>query len=291
MKKLISALISITMMMSVVATAAFAVHDEISVVLDGQKIQFDVPPEIINDRTMVPLRAIFEALGATVEWDGNTHTVTSTKGDREVKMRIGIAQITINGSSKALDVAPCVINDRTLVPVRAISEAFDMSVKWDGSTKTVKISSGAVATGSSAYEKLKNVIIENGIYVEENDGYIMYFVNEEFASEFAMQYDDSLAIHYENYGSELEDSLTISVQEDGSSVFYYSFYLLSESKDEIIGELHADKDFSVLSSTIPTEHEGSVRELINTTIELMDTMTELYSGVTFGDLGIYYPQY
>ena len=100
-----------------------------------------MPPQIINDRTMVPLRAIFEALGASVEWNQETKTVTSTKGDTTIKLTIDSNTMYVNDNAVTLDSPACVVNDRTLVPVRAISEAYKTKVDWNGDTRTVTISS------------------------------------------------------------------------------------------------------------------------------------------------------
>lgn len=113
--------------------------ETISVVLDGSELIFDQPPIIKDDRTLVPLRAIFEALGATVAWDGNTQTVTAQKGDIIIKLTIGTYEFYKNNDSISLDVPSMIVNDRTLVPVRAISEALDCDVDWDGDTRTVHI--------------------------------------------------------------------------------------------------------------------------------------------------------
>lgn len=73
---------------------------------------------------MVPLRAIFEALGATVDWNDATQTVTSTKGNTTISLTINNPTMYVNGTSVALDSPACLVGARTLVPVRAISEAF-----------------------------------------------------------------------------------------------------------------------------------------------------------------------
>ena len=109
------------------------------IVTNGEAKALDVPAQIIDSRTMVPLRAIFEALGASVEWDDATKTVTSVKGDTTVKLTIGNAAITVNGAEKALDVPAQIVESRTLVPVRAIAESFGCDVAWDDATKTVTI--------------------------------------------------------------------------------------------------------------------------------------------------------
>ncbi len=106
---------------------------------NGTAKELDVPAQLIDNRTMVPLRAIFEALGASVEWDGDTKTVTSVKGDTTVKLTVGENKLTVNGTEKALDVPGQIVENRTLVPVRAISEAFGCEVGWDAETRTVTI--------------------------------------------------------------------------------------------------------------------------------------------------------
>lgn len=113
--------------------------NEISVYVGGKKVNFDVQPRLINNRTMVPLRAIFEALGATVDWDEHTRTVRSTKDDITVSLTVNYPRIDVNGEDIMLDSPPRIINGRTLVPVRAISESFDCEVVWHGDIKVVEI--------------------------------------------------------------------------------------------------------------------------------------------------------
>lgn len=125
------------------------VSSEISVKLNGSALSFDVAPQIINDRTMVPMRKIFESMGATVDWNQDTKTVTSVKGDKTISMTIDSAEMTVNGAAVALDSAPTIVDDRTLVPVRAIAEAFGSTVDWDGATKTVTIADESAGSTSA----------------------------------------------------------------------------------------------------------------------------------------------
>lgn len=112
---------------------------EISVIVNGNKVVFDQLPVIIDRRTLVPLRAIFEALGADVVWDDTTKTVTSTLGDITVKLTIDTNAMFVNEETKTLDVNAQIIGGRTMVPVRAIGEAFGALVGWDDATKTVTV--------------------------------------------------------------------------------------------------------------------------------------------------------
>ncbi len=121
--------------------------DAIKVMINTQLVNFDVEPQLINDRTMVPMRKIFENVGAKVEWDEATQTVTATRlvsdnwgiEETTVQLTIGSNKIKINGVEKEMDVAPIVINDRTLVPVRFISEALGAKVDWIDEKQLVKI--------------------------------------------------------------------------------------------------------------------------------------------------------
>lgn len=111
----------------------------IKVTVNGKQLNFDQPPVALNGRTLVPLRAIFEAMGATVEWDEDTQTVTSRKDYTTVRLTLGDSNMYLNGYSIPLDVPAQAFNGRTLVPVRAITEAFGADVNWDQNDNTVVI--------------------------------------------------------------------------------------------------------------------------------------------------------
>ena len=113
---------------------------EITVKIDGVQIEFDVPPQLIDNRTMVPLRKIFEAMGATVEWNGETQTVTAVKNNDRVIATVNNKNVYISGETKTLDVPPLIVDGRTLVPTRFVAEAFGANVQWDEATRTVSIS-------------------------------------------------------------------------------------------------------------------------------------------------------
>lgn len=114
--------------------------NDIKVLLDGKELVFDVPPQIIEGRTLLPLRAIFEALGLEVEWDDTTRVITGTAEGKEIILELDSKEAKVNGVNKTLDVPAKAINGRTLVPVRFIAESLDMNVVWNQESKTVKIS-------------------------------------------------------------------------------------------------------------------------------------------------------
>jgi|GEM_PF-3539694 len=113
----------------------------IEVRLDGTAIEFDVFPQVTDGRTLVPLRAIFEALGAEVSWNAETQTVTGTKGNTTVVLPIGSTSPTVNGQVVNIDVPGTVVNGRTLVPLRFVAESFGVHVNWDAEARQVTITS------------------------------------------------------------------------------------------------------------------------------------------------------
>jgi len=113
---------------------------QIAVMINGKYVDFkDTPPSIINSRTMVPMRAIFEIFGCEIEWNDATKTVTATKDGKTIKLTINSPTAYIDGKSYTLDAPATIVNSRTLVPLRFISEALNATVTWDDATKTAII--------------------------------------------------------------------------------------------------------------------------------------------------------
>lgn len=112
---------------------------EITVMLNGNKIDFDVKPVVKDDRVLVPLRKIFEALDADVEWIDETQTVIAERGGIKIVVQIGNNVMTVNGEKTVIDVPAQLADGRTLVPVRAVSQAFKCNVDWNGDSQTVII--------------------------------------------------------------------------------------------------------------------------------------------------------
>ena len=113
--------------------------ESIKVKLNGTEISFDQNPVIEGGYTLVPLRQIFEVLGAEIDWDESTQTVTAVKGEMAIVLTIGERYAYVNEERVELDKEAMVINGRTLVPVRFISEAFGLDVDWDSGSQTVII--------------------------------------------------------------------------------------------------------------------------------------------------------
>lgn len=116
---------------------------QIKVLLNGSKIDFfDQEPIIKNSRTLAPLRAIFEALGASVTWNDATKTITAIRGSKTISMTVGSTTAKISNQNYLLDVPPEIVNNRTVVPLRFIAEAFDCYVFWNAPVSTIEITDG-----------------------------------------------------------------------------------------------------------------------------------------------------
>lgn len=128
-----------------------ALAKDVNIVIDGEELNLDVAPQIIDGRVMVPIRGVLENLGALVKWDDETQTVSARKSSKTVSLEIGSNDVTLDkgetnddGSAKTetiqTDVAAQLVSDRTLVPLRVISEAMGYSVDWNDETYTASIS-------------------------------------------------------------------------------------------------------------------------------------------------------
>jgi hypothetical protein len=120
-------------------------QDAVRVYVEGEPVAFDQPPIIQGSRVLVPLRGIFEKMGATVEWRPTIRMVVAARGNTLVELTIGSRIAKVNERPITLDVPAMIILGRTLVPLRFISESLGAQVDWNASTRTVLINAGGTA--------------------------------------------------------------------------------------------------------------------------------------------------
>jgi len=114
--------------------------DKILVFVDDRPITFDTDPYIDgSSRTMVPLRAIGEALGARIDWNEATRQVTFTKASNIVVLTIGQKTASVNGVQQTMDTSPVIKDGRTMLPLRYVGEYLGAQVEWDGDQRLVKV--------------------------------------------------------------------------------------------------------------------------------------------------------
>ena len=175
MKKLIGAVVCAAVTVSALSALA---QGDIKVIVNDNEVHFsDQAPVIDNDRTLVPMRAIFEALGATVGWDQDTKTVTSYDpvSETSIVLQIDSDKMFVNDTEVKLDVPAKLVNDRTLVPVRAIAEGMNSTVSWDQDTKTVNVSKD-MTTIANPWQEFKTLDELNSA-INESDANVKYAVS------------------------------------------------------------------------------------------------------------------
>ncbi len=106
---------------------------------NGEKIDFDVPPIVENDRTLIPLRGLFEKMGAEVSWDGNTSTAAVVKNDTRLSFQKNYYRVYVNGVAKYMDVPTRLTGGRTMIPLRFLSDELGYEVNWNENTRTIDI--------------------------------------------------------------------------------------------------------------------------------------------------------
>ncbi|WP_127530632.1 stalk domain-containing protein [Paenibacillus kobensis] len=154
------------------AVSATAAQPPISVVLDGTKLALGQPPYMVGGTTLVPMKPIFDALGASVTWEQGTKTVIARKGSITVTLQAGAKTAVVNGTNVKLDVPVQVKNGTTFVPVRFISESFSAEVKWNAAKQQIVIRS-AEALWQAEQEQMEkerlSSILTTGQNVALND--------------------------------------------------------------------------------------------------------------------------
>ena len=161
------------------AGSAPASPKPITVIVNNKPVTFDQPPIIQDGRTLVPVRAICDALGATTTWDSATSKITEEKGGITCIMHLGDKEYTVNGETKTMDVPAQSIGDRTLIPARVIAEVFGADVQWDVATSTVTITLGAasihVAPAVNTVGNTSGNLANDGLVAQQGDW--IYYVS------------------------------------------------------------------------------------------------------------------
>ena len=142
----------------------------LTVYINNEKQAYDQPPIVQNGRTLVPLRGIFETLGAKVTWHQSTQTITAVKGNTNVWLKIGSINVKINNVSKTIDVPAQTKNNRTLVPLRFVSEVFGAKVAWDSKINRIDITYDGVIPTKEMKVHFIDVGQGDDIYIKAPEG-------------------------------------------------------------------------------------------------------------------------
>ncbi|OEH94455.1 DUF3993 domain-containing protein [Bacillus solimangrovi] len=130
-------------------------NEQISLKINGNRIILAQNPIIQNERTLIPLRAVSEHLNGEVLWDKHDQKIMIQKGDKLIKLWIGKKQAFVNEEAITLDTPAIVVNNRTMVPTRFVSEALDAVVEWEDYSNTINILSEDVITKHQAEDLVR----------------------------------------------------------------------------------------------------------------------------------------
>lgn len=145
-------LLGFTLSSILVISAANSTYASIGIKINNQVLNTDVEPQIVNGRTMVPVRAIFEGIGANVEWNPSSKTITGKKDNTTIVMQIGDNIMTINDKTVEMDSAAMIIDERTYAPARYVAEAFGYEVSWNSELKEVYINDKTISPAAVKIE-------------------------------------------------------------------------------------------------------------------------------------------
>lgn len=290
MKKLISLALVVLMLAGMLTVPAMAAADEVSVYLFGEKLEFDVPAQIVNGRTLVPVRKIFESLGYTVDWNNDTRTAIAVSAERTIRITENSYTMYVNEEEKTLDVPAQIIGGRTMVPARAISEASGYKVDWDGDTRSVLITQPVQSVGP--YKELKELLLKEGIYFEDSNSYtIEYEVDQNYVGVGYNDTEQCILVAYagmNQYGQYY--LITIGLCEDKNHVVIFSYPLEDGIEGVMYGEyVTQGEPYTITHTNLNEESVNIARDMTDETIETyLDPILQEVSGFSLADFGIVY---
>lgn len=180
MKKIFLLLVTLLLCFPAITACAATENDNLSIVLqiDNQMMTVNgvakeidsgrnTVPVVVNERTLLPARAVVEEMGGSVSWDEASQTSTFTYGTDKIDLTVGSRVAYFNGTARTIDVAPTVINDRTMLPIRFIGESFQFKVDWQEDEERIIISKGG--------EPVDNIIATQPNDTSASKAVVIYF--------------------------------------------------------------------------------------------------------------------
>ncbi|HOW22870.1 MAG TPA: copper amine oxidase N-terminal domain-containing protein [Sedimentibacter sp.] len=308
-KKFCMLVIGITIIISLLVGGNVFAENNITVQLDGKMLNFDVQPQLIGGRTMVPLRMIFESMGATVDWNNDTQTVIAFNEHYYVQATINDTNMKVNGENRILDIPPLLVDGRTLVPARFVAEAFGAEVEWDAKTSTVyihneskvpqnftdgyekavfsKFNSFASENGLGGTEVYIDCIIDRTSIIDTDEGKIIvgYLIDNDNNNWIALL-NGTVFVNEKEYNSVIGKPLVFCGIYDGYSAtekmpYVYLDELCVKETGEIksgIGKLMSIAENNKIETEVNPKENTIIYDL-TTASGIEDYLTENYSSV------------
>lgn len=227
-------------------------ESDIQVILRGEPLTVSNAPVIESGRTLIPMRDIFESLDAYIEWEDSTKTVTAIKGNTVIRLKIGDNTAYINSESIQLEVPAKILDNKTFVPIRFVSEALGAKVAWNDDTKTVTISldntkelhgntTGNIANGGFVCEKddwIYASMYKNGLWKIKKDGSEKVQISKEsvnylniignyiyYSGSYYLPENDRLRLYRMNLDGTSSTKLSEDIVDDVSVVGDWIYYI------------------------------------------------------------------
>ena len=324
-KKFVSSIISVMSIVVIfmgLASVAYADTTPIKVQLDGEVVDFTdengnvVNPDIINNRTMVPMRKIFEEFEMNVEWNAEERSITATNDEKKIFLAIGELEATVeniaSGNSEkeviTLDSAPVILNNRAMVPVRFVAESIEKKVGWDATERTVIIidSEKLIKEFEEATPQLKKLIeietetIESFKTDSTIEGKLVYKDSENSSNNETVNLEGNMEINM-NKNKEMEFDLDLefsgkgtiyeALKESGYEEIKAKLIMTEESTyimlnvdgEEVWGDMGKDISMEVISelSTVPTSNMtyDAFAEMIDAQLSEIELDTTTYASL------------
>lgn len=269
------------------------------IIVDGRSKALDVPPVVVDNEVLVPVRAIFEALGASVAWNDTTKTIEATKDDTTVKLTIGNSFITVNGVDHSIPVPAQIIDSRTMVPAKAISEAFGYHVYFNSSTGVMTITDSDIRYNISGRcgENLTWTLDSDGVLAISGEGDMEFDI---YSSDYAPwnSYRDKIyEVIIEEGVTNIADnafyncknlkSINIpdSITTIGESAFYICYNMTDITLSENLKTI-GDYAFSYCESLTNIDIPDSVTTIGNEAFSYCSSVTDVTIGKGAKNIGV-----
>lgn len=262
MKKFITLCLVLLLLVpaSVVSAASLKPDPNIDVLLEGEKLFFEVDPIQTEGTTFVQFTTIFKALGLNYEWIPASKEVHAYNENLDLWLALNSRDAVLNGELVELAVAPFAYEGRTLVPLRFVSQSTGMQVDWDGANKLIEIYSKNSTATPSAKSIVDFVDYAKGANQEVVQKFMPDFPAE--VSEFYIQYDkvDFLGYNTELNYSFIDDELT-------GAIYYYGRYgekdsIILDVYEDIVGNLQLYFGYPKTHEVMTAWEEGAGQEVV-----------------------------
>ncbi len=208
---------------------------EIGVSIDGNRIDFENAPVIVNNRTMVPFREIFEHFDAEVTWNANERSVRAERDGRVVNLAIGSNEASINGAPTKIDAPPIIIDSRTYVPLRFIAEGLDAGVSWNPDTRVASINTERSVNIGDTWQEVGERLGEPSVFLLSHYGFDWYVYNKDYGNYYQVGYRNgkAVALFTNASGYERNDGFELGIS-PSEAKSYFGSSISSIRKDNTI---------------------------------------------------------